>query len=66
MGKPVQIEYIPMPEVLRDKYQYFTQAQMRKLYAAGCPVRFKSLEESVSDYVKQHLEKSIPYLRAVD
>ncbi|RFM24591.1 MAG: ADP-glyceromanno-heptose 6-epimerase [Candidatus Thermochlorobacter aerophilum] len=66
MGKPVQIEYIPMPEVLRDKYQYFTQAQMRKLYAAGCPVRFKSLEESVSDYVKQHLEKSIPYLRAAD
>jgi ADP-L-glycero-D-manno-heptose 6-epimerase len=39
---------------------------MRKLYAAGCPVRFKSLEESVSDYVKQHLEKSIPYLRAAD
>lgn len=66
MGKPVSIEYIPMPEALQGKYQYFTQARMQKLYAAGCPVRFKSLEESVSDYVKQHLEKSIPYLRTMD
>ncbi|MCS7013571.1 MAG: ADP-glyceromanno-heptose 6-epimerase [Chloroherpetonaceae bacterium] len=66
MERPVSIEYIPMPEALQGKYQYFTEARMQKLYAAGCPVRFKSLEESVTDYVRQHLMKPIPYLRATD
>ncbi len=66
MERPVSIEYIPMPESLQGKYQYFTEARMQKLAAAGCPVRFKSLEESVTDYVKQHLSNRVQYLQAID
>ncbi|MFN3385749.1 MAG: ADP-glyceromanno-heptose 6-epimerase [Candidatus Thermochlorobacter sp.] len=66
MERPVNIEYIPMPESLQGKYQYFTEARMQKLAAAGCPVRFKSLEESVTDYVRQHLSNRVPYLQAID
>ncbi|MFN3345209.1 MAG: ADP-glyceromanno-heptose 6-epimerase [Chloroherpetonaceae bacterium] len=57
MQKPVNIEYIPMPEHLRDKYQYFTEADMTKLASVGCPIAFRSLEESVFDYVQSHLLK---------
>jgi ADP-L-glycero-D-manno-heptose 6-epimerase len=57
MQKPVNIEYIPMPEHLRGKYQYFTEADMTKLASAGCPIQFRSLEESVFDYVQSHLLK---------
>lgn len=45
------IEYIDMPESLREKYQYFTQADITKLRDAGCDFKFGSLEESVKDYV---------------
>ena len=61
MGKEAAIDYIEMPEQLRGKYQYFTQAEMDKLKKAGCPVEFSSLEDSVADYVR-HLEKDDPYL----
>ncbi len=61
MGRDAAIDYMDMPETLRGKYQYFTQADMEKLKAAGCPVEFRSLEESVADYVR-HLEKDDPYL----
>jgi len=50
-GKPVNIEYIPMPEVLRNKYQYFTEADMSRLRKAGYTKAFTSLEDSVKDYV---------------
>jgi ADP-L-glycero-D-manno-heptose 6-epimerase len=46
-----QIEYFDMPPEIREKYQYFTQADLRKLKAAGCKHKFYSLEESVKDYV---------------
>lgn len=49
-GRP-KIEYIPMPEAIRDKYQYFTQADTAKLRAAGCSYRCRSLEAAVKDYV---------------
>lgn len=55
MEKPVKIQYVPMPEALRGKYQYFTEADMTKLASVGCPVQFRSLEESVFDYVRSHL-----------
>jgi len=45
------IEYIPTPEDIRDKYQYFTEAKMDKLQAVGYTQPFKSLEEGVADYV---------------
>ncbi len=57
MQKPVNIEYIPMPEHLRQKYQYFTEADMTKLASTGCPIQFRSLEESIFDYVQSHLLK---------
>jgi len=47
--KPV-IKYIDMPEGLREKYQYFTQADMAKLKGTGYDLKFRSLEESVRDY----------------
>jgi ADP-L-glycero-D-manno-heptose 6-epimerase len=50
VGKPVNIEYVPMPEVLRDKYQYFTEADMSRLRKAGYTKTFTSLEDSVKDY----------------
>ena len=62
MKKTTNIEYIEMPEPLRNQYQYFTEAKMDKLKAAGCPVKFSSLEDSVHDYVTKYLQKSDPYL----
>lgn len=54
-GKPVQIDYIDMPEDIRDKYQYFTEARMQKLAEAGYLEPFYPLEEGVMDYVKNYL-----------
>ncbi|HPC85572.1 MAG TPA: NAD-dependent epimerase/dehydratase family protein, partial [Smithellaceae bacterium] len=56
------IEYIEMPEGLRNQYQYFTEAEMAKLKKAGCPVDFSALEDSVRDYVCNYLQKSDPHL----
>jgi ADP-L-glycero-D-manno-heptose 6-epimerase len=61
-GVQPNIEYIEMPESLRNQYQYFTQAEMNKLKAAGCPVDFSTLEDSVRDYVGNYLQKPDPHL----
>lgn len=66
MQKPVAIEYVPMPEHLRGKYQYFTEADMTKFSAVGCPVQFRSLEESIFDYVQSHLLKEPKELMSHD
>jgi ADP-L-glycero-D-manno-heptose 6-epimerase len=58
MGKEPNIRYIDMPESIRNQYQYFTEAPMQKLKAAGYAKPFHSLEEGVRDYVTQHLIKS--------
>ncbi len=47
-----KIEFIDMPEVLRGKYQYFTQADLTKLRGAGYAAPFTTLEDAVLDYVK--------------
>lgn len=52
VGQKTNIEYVEMPESLRDKYQYFTQADMKKLFSAGYSKTFYELEDSVKDYVK--------------
>lgn len=57
-----QIEYVEMPEGLGDQYQYFTEARMEKLRAAGYRAEFRSLEEGVRDYVVTHLRQKDPYL----
>jgi len=49
------IRFIDMPEDIRDKYQYFTEANMQKLKAAGYQEPFYSLEDGVEDYVKNYL-----------
>ena len=49
------IEFIDMPEDIRDKYQYFTEADMQKLKSAGYTKPFYSLEEGVMDYVRNYL-----------
>ena len=64
LGKEPVIEYIPMPESIRDKYQYFTQADMHKLQAAGCDVKMTSLEDGAKDYVQNYLNRDDRYLRS--
>jgi ADP-L-glycero-D-manno-heptose 6-epimerase len=50
-----KIEFIEMPEAIRDKYQYFTQANLVRLRAAGYTAPVTSLEDAVSDYVRNYL-----------
>lgn len=57
MGIEPKIEYIDMPEILRDKYQYFTQADTDKLRAAGCTKETATLEAAITDYVQNYLMK---------
>lgn len=57
MGREPDIEYIEMPEAIRDKYQYFTEAPMEKLRRAGYDREFTSLEDGARDYVQNYLEK---------
>ena len=52
---PVQIEFIDTPVDIRDKYQYFTEADMNKLANAGYAAPFDSLEQGVGDYVTNYL-----------
>jgi len=55
LNKPVNIEYIDLPEHLREKYQYFTEANMSKIKKAGFNSSVTSLEDGVTDYVKSYL-----------
>jgi ADP-L-glycero-D-manno-heptose 6-epimerase len=55
LDKAPNIEFIDMPEDIRDKYQYFTEANMQKLRAAGYAAPFYSLEAGVQDYVRHYL-----------
>ena len=50
------IHFIDMPEDIRDKYQYFTEANMKKLHDAGYTNEFYSLEEGIDDYVRNYLK----------
>ena len=52
-----RIEYIEMPEEIKDKYQYFTQADLSKLHETNIELKFRTLEDSVADYVQNYLEK---------
>jgi ADP-L-glycero-D-manno-heptose 6-epimerase len=55
MNTPVSISFVPTPEDIREKYQYFTEASMEKLRSIGYSLKFYSLEEGVQDYVKNYL-----------
>ena len=58
MGLEPNIKYIEMPESLRAKYQYYTQANMEKLRNAGYTEDFYSLEDGAKDYVQNYLMKN--------
>lgn len=55
MGKEESISFIDTPADIRDKYQYFTEANMAKLKSIGFNQEFTSLEDGVEDYVKNYL-----------
>ena len=60
-GKPPQIEFTPMPPAIRDKYQYFTEARMDRILAAGYGKPLTGLEEGIDDYVGRFLSQPDPY-----
>ncbi len=55
------IEYIDIPEDIRDKYQYYTQAEMQKLIETGFNIPFYTLQSGVHDYVSSYLTQSLYY-----
>ena len=62
MDKIPDINYIDMPVELKGRYQYYTQADMAWLERLGCDIQFHSLEDGVSDYIKNYLMNPDPYL----
>lgn len=62
MSKPAKIEYMDMPENLRNQYQYFTEANMKKWLAAGMSAPKWSLEDGIRDYIQNYLSKPNPIL----
>ena len=60
-GREAAIEYIDMPASLRDRYQYFTQADVQRLRDIGYAAPFMGLEEGVADYVARFLSQTDPY-----
>jgi ADP-L-glycero-D-manno-heptose 6-epimerase len=61
LGLTPTIEYIDTPADIRDKYQYFTEATMKKLRSIGYDKPFTSLEDGVEDYVQNYLVKQLYY-----
>ena len=61
MHLPEDISFVDTPEDIRDKYQYFTEANMQKLINIGYNVPFHTLEEGVQDYVSNYLAKNVYY-----
>ncbi len=57
-----EIKYVDMPDELKDKYQYFTEADLTKLRRVGCNYEFMPLKDSIADYVQNHLTQNNPYL----
>jgi len=61
LDMPAKIDFIDMPGDIRDKYQYFTEADMSKLQHAGYHEPFYSLETGVTDYVRHYLAAGLYY-----
>jgi ADP-L-glycero-D-manno-heptose 6-epimerase len=61
MGREPRIDYVDTPAEIRDKYQYFTEARMDRLRAAGYDKPATSLENGVVDYVQRYLAAPDPY-----
>ena len=61
MGKEPMIDFVPTPEDIRDKYQYFTEAKMARLRDAGYNGQFTPLEVGIARYVQDFLASTDPY-----
>lgn len=61
LGKEPKINYIDMPQELKDRYQYYTEADMRKLRDAGYDKPFTELEEGVRSYVQDYMARDDRY-----
>ncbi len=61
VGSELQVRWVDTPDEIRDRYQYFTQADMSKLRDAGYDAPFASVEEGVTHYVEHFLSKDDPY-----
>jgi ADP-L-glycero-D-manno-heptose 6-epimerase len=62
MGREPAIDYVDMPKTLRGKYQYFTEARMDRLRAAGYAAPMTPLEDAVAEYVADYLATDHPHL----
>ncbi len=60
-GREPEILFTDMPEELRSRYQYFTQARMQRLRSGGYDRPFTTLEDGVADYVRRYLSQGDPY-----
>lgn len=61
MGRDADIEFVETPEAIRDRYQYFTQADMSRLRDAGYSRPSTSLEDGVGQYIRDYLMAADPY-----
>ncbi len=61
LERPARIEFVDMPENIRPNYQYFTEARMERLRAAGYDGEFTPLEDGVREYVQRYLAAADPY-----
>ena len=59
MGKKPNIEYIEMPESIRNQYQYFTEADITNLRKADYDKETTTLEDAIKDYVQNYLQKNV-------
>jgi ADP-L-glycero-D-manno-heptose 6-epimerase len=62
MGVQERIEFIDMPDLLRNQYQYFTEAPITKLREAGYDAPFQSLEDGISTFIRRYLATDDPYV----
>lgn len=62
LQKPINIEYIDMPEQIKNQYQYHTKADISKLLESGINYNFLSFEQSIQKYINNYLNINQPYL----
>jgi len=60
-NKEINISFVDTPEDIRNNYQYYTKANMKKLRSIGCQKEFTSLEKGIEDYVKNYLTDGVYY-----
>ncbi|MDC3091135.1 ADP-glyceromanno-heptose 6-epimerase [Rickettsiales bacterium] len=61
-NKEQKISYVETPKAIRNKYQYFTEANTSKLKNSGFPFKFYSLEQGIKDYIINYLSKDDRYI----